>query len=106
MWAVMKAAILVAFSLAGCASTASMLEREPRMSFQTVKSRAALEECITLKLSWMGSPSAVRGERRTILSYGNPNPALVITFEDGGPVEVRSAIGTGGRVRKSVESCL
>ena len=106
----MKAAIaiLAGTALAGCATTAQMQAKAPDATFTSSKSIPALEECLAMSLSWLGNPSIIRGPERTVLAYGNPNPALTLAIVGSEPasVEVRASLTVGGRVRRNVEACL
>lgn len=97
--------LVLTLALAGCTTTAGLQQRPADLTFQTSRSRAAFEECVAGQLSWLGMPSATRGERVTTIVYGNPNPAFTITVDDAGAVAVRHAIAPGSRFRRGLDAC-
>lgn len=101
------ATIVLLFGLPSCTTVSGVQAKGASYKVETSRSATAVEECVALKLSRYGAPSVIRGEGRTILSYGNPNPAFTITVQDQGAI--RSVEGRKGIVapkRQDVEQCL
>ncbi len=101
------ATIVLLFGLSACTTVSGVQAKEASFTAETNRSAAAVEECVALKLGRYGAPSVIRGEGRTILSYGNPNPAFTITIQDQGAI--RSVEGRKGIVapkRQDVQQCL
>lgn len=106
MTSAMRHIVLTAL-LTGCVTTAGMQERQPADTFSSSRTLPEIEECLALRLSWLGNPSTIRGEHRIIMAYGNPNPAVTLTIREENTariVELR-AIATGARLRRNVQEC-
>jgi hypothetical protein len=101
--------LAAATMLAGCATPGSIERKAPAFEAPSAKSALALEECVASALSKLGSPSTVRGEGRTTMIYGQPNPAFTFTIVDRGSdrmVEGRSGVGSANSLKKKVIGCL
>lgn len=101
--------MVAATALAGCATPGSVERKAPAFEAASAKSALALEECIATALSKLGSPNTVRGEGRTNMIYGQPNPAFTFTIVDRANdrmVEGRSGVGSANSLKKEVKGCL
>lgn len=101
------ATVVVLLGLSGCTTVSGVQAKAASFTAETSRSAAAVEECVALNLSKYGAPSIIRGEGRTILSYGNPNPAFTITIADQGSSRlVEGRKGIVAPSRQDVERCL
>lgn len=97
-----------AAAVTGCATPTSVGRKAPAFEVSSSRSALTLEECVATALSKLGSPSTVRGEGRTTMVYGQPNPAFTFTIVDHGDtrlIEGRSGVGSANSLRAKVESC-
>ena len=106
----MRAALIAFAALAGCTTTLSEIrDHQPRATYQSSKSPAALEQCLADALSWMGAPSIIRGETETTLAYtitSHTHFTLSLTAGASTTVAVRGIHGYNGRQRRGVEGCI
>lgn len=105
------AAMFSALLIAGCSTTtAGHLSRPPQHSWPSTKAMPELEQCLARGLSWISNPSVVHGPEETTLSWssaGNTYFVLTLRPSDAGSlIEARSQFGLGGRMRRSIETCL
>jgi hypothetical protein len=98
---------LLTIVVTGCSTTIKELREHPvRMTYVSERSAPALEQCLAGNLSWIASPSVVRGETSSEVALGN---ALLVTLSpmlEGTQVQVRELLTYGKRVRNNVEACV
>ena len=69
-----SAALIVSVAAAGLGGCATVgdLDKEPaKITYETVKTPAQLEECISIALSSAGTPNVIRGDGRRIMDFNS-----------------------------------
>jgi len=93
-----------------------VFQREPSANYSSSRSMAALELCLGDAISKFGVPSALRGERETIVSAWVPTHngayARIVVHLEEGETEKKIAVRTRrggaleGDLREALEACL
>jgi len=107
----MRVLLIGLLALTGCNTTIrEMRDHPPRAIYVSKKSMPALEECLADSLSWIASPSIIRGEATTSIALGSGgSTALLVTLRPlptGVEVAVRQLLVYGTRVRNNVQGCI
>lgn len=105
-----RAIVVSCVLLVGCTTTVREIrQHEPRATYTSARSSAALEACIAGSLSWAGTPAIVHGEGFTELAFGSGgSTAVLVSLKPqaaGTEIEVRELLAYGRRVRNNVEAC-
>lgn len=107
----MRSALILLALLAGCSTTgAELAQHEPRATYESSKQIPALEQCLGNALSWTGSPSVLRGDTETSITFNVQGQSLVRTTlrptAAGTTVVVHQLVSYSDRVKRGVEGCL
>lgn len=103
---------IVVLSLSGCEGTIDQNRaRTPSATFVTRLSEPTLEHCLAGKLSWLGTPTIIRGDNSTEIAFDSPyGTALLLTIMPAGSgsrVELRMKHDNYlHHLSGTVESCL
>ncbi len=97
--------------MSGCNTTIREIrDHPPRATYLSAKSMPALEQCLADTLSWIGSPSIIRGDTVTSIALGSGgSTAVLVTLhpvKQGTEVQVRQILTYGTRVKNNVQGCV
>ena len=57
--------------LSGCATVGDLDKEAAKITYETTKTPAQLEECVSIALSSAGTPNVIRGDGRRILDFNS-----------------------------------
>jgi hypothetical protein len=89
---------LAAVLLLGSCAAGPHPDRYVQVFETSVKTRAALERCLTAKFEWLGTPRVVREETRSVLEFESASPFVRVVIN-----EYRAAIPDVTEANRSIE---
>ena len=86
----MRRVVLIAFALAGCATTSNLRQKQPIDTFHTDKDPQQVTKCLAAKMDGVGAPRIIQAENETILTFTqNALTTIMFSITPYGTINVR-----------------